>query len=91
MEELIRSRIREALDVEPTPAGLRSRVISSVPMIDRAVRQPRRLSFPVAGQWAAGLVAVLLAIAIVAGFLYTRGALGLPIPVGPHPVPPPKL
>lgn len=70
MDEMIRDRMHEALEVEPPPFGLRARVIASIPMDERSSRRPSRRSF----QWAPGLVAILLAIAVIAGLIYVRGA-----------------
>jgi sugar lactone lactonase YvrE len=86
MDELIRDSIHDALDAEPTPAGLRTRVIGSVPMHDRTERRSQRPPFQPAGQFAAGFVAALLAVAVIAGLLYSRHAIGLPNQaVGGHP------
>jgi len=82
VEELIRDRIHEALEVEPTPGSLRTRVMSSLPLDVRSQRPAVRFS----GQWAAGLIAILLAIAIVVGLLYSRGLAPF-IPARPQPVP----
>lgn len=82
MEELVRDRIHEALEVEPTPDSLRTRVMGSLPVDVRS----RRPAVRVSGQWAAGLVAILLGIAIIAGLLYSRG-LGPIIPAHPQPAP----
>jgi hypothetical protein len=72
MDELIRARIREALGVEQPDANLRSRVLGSLPANEHRARQFRpRL------QWVGGFVAALLALAVVAGLLYSRGALSL--------------
>ena len=81
MEELIRSRMHQALDVEPPDVRLRSRVLASIPI----ERRPARRSWTFSGQWASGLVAGLLAIAVVAGLLYIRGALNV---LGPETTPP---
>jgi sugar lactone lactonase YvrE len=81
MDELIRSRMHDALDVEPSPAGLRHTVIWAVPM-DRPASRMRKESF----QWAGGLVAALLAIAVVIGLMYSRGL--IMSPVKPMPAPP---
>lgn len=70
MDEMIRDRMHEALEVELPPFGLRARVMASIPMDERLARGPRRPSF----QWAPGLLAILLAIAVIAGFIYVRGA-----------------
>jgi sugar lactone lactonase YvrE len=87
VDELIRSRMHEALEVEAPPAYLRARVMSSVPAMIRPAQQPPRPFFGLAGHWAAGVVAVLLAIAIIAGLLYTRGAFSPFTPVKSPPRP----
>jgi sugar lactone lactonase YvrE len=91
VEELIRNQIHDALDVEAPPAYLRARVMSSLPAQDRHALRPSSSSTRLAGQWAAGLVATLLAVAIVAGLLYSRGLIGPIVPVRPRPVPPVSL
>lgn len=68
MDELIRQKMHEALEVEQPAADLRSRVVSSLP----ANEPRRRRVWTLSGQWAAGFVAVLLAVAVVAGLLYTH-------------------
>jgi hypothetical protein len=73
MDELIRARMREALDVEQPDAGLRSRVLASLPTDGRHGRRLGRTSM----QWAGGFVAALIAVAVVAGLLYSRGAFNL--------------
>jgi sugar lactone lactonase YvrE len=88
VDELIRRKMHEALEVEQPAADLRSRVLSALPADEPRVTRGWTLS----GQWAAGFVAVLLAIAVVAGLLYTRGALGPITPGrGLHRVSPPRL
>ena len=74
--------MHDALDVEQPDVRLRSRVLASIP-IDR---RPARGSWTFSGEWAGGLVAGLLAIAVVAGLLYT-GLRG----VGPTTSPQPSL
>lgn len=82
MDELIRDRIHEALEVEPPPPSLRMRVFYSLPVAERrASGQILRLG----GQWVASLVAVLLAIAIIASFLSLKG---LVVPAHHRVVPP---
>jgi photosystem II stability/assembly factor-like uncharacterized protein len=68
MDELIRSRIHDALDVVQPDGALRARVIDSLPAEVSRARRVRGLSF----DWAVGAVAVLLAVAVVAALLYTR-------------------
>lgn len=84
MEELFRDRIHEALEVESTPPSLRARVMDSLPAASHRVgRRPLRLT----GQWAAGVVATLLALSIIVGLLYSRGLMPF-VPVKHTPVPP---
>jgi len=71
VDELIRSRLHDALDVEPTPAYLRARVMSSLPA---AVRQARRPAPSL--QWARPWVAALLALAVVAGLICVGRGIG---------------
>lgn len=83
MDELIRDAMHHALDSEPTPAGLRWRVIDAVPMRSERRSPVTRRSF----QWTSGLVAALLALAIVVGLIYSRGLLTSqvhhrPLPIG---------
>ena len=92
MNELIRDRMHEALDAEPPPPDLRERVIGSVPMHDRTERRSQRPRFELAGQFASGFVAALLAVAVIAGLLYSRHAISpLNLGGGPHPVSPARL
>jgi hypothetical protein len=72
MDDLIRIRVHEALDVELPDPGLRSRVIGSLPTDDRPLRGAG-WSF----QWIGGFVTALLAVAIIAGLMYSRGTLSL--------------
>jgi virginiamycin B lyase len=74
VEELIRYKMHEALDVEQPDSRLRSRVLISLPADE--VRD-RRIGTP-SFQWAGGLVAALLAVAVVAGLLSSRGAPNVP-------------
>ncbi len=73
MEEMIRARLREALEVEQPDPRLRSRVLDSLPSDGRRALRLGKPSF----QWAGGFVAALIAVAVVAVFLYGRGALSL--------------
>jgi len=63
-EELARRKIRRALGVAEPDAGLRSRVLTSMP-IDLGFARSR-------WQWAAGGVAVVLAVAMVASLILVR-------------------
>lgn len=71
MDDLIRTKIHEAFDVVSPEGDLRSRVMSSLPADDL----PRNGQGSSPTHWSAGVVAVLLAIAVVAGLLYINGAL----------------
>jgi sugar lactone lactonase YvrE len=84
VEELIRDQIHSALEVEPTPAHLRAHVMASLPAANPRNAMP---SLRLSGQWAAGLVAAFLALAIITGLLYSRGLLPF-VPVRPPIVPP---
>ena len=72
MDELIRSSIQEALAVEQPPAGLRARVIGAVPMDRKRPSAPRLRSL----RFAAGLVAGILALVIVADLVSSRNDAG---------------
>jgi len=74
MEDLIRSKMHEALDVEQPDGDLRSRVFRSLPAYQASTPRFRLPSF----RWAAELVAIFLAVALIGGLLYARGSLGLP-------------
>lgn len=78
MDELIRGKMHEALDVEQPAGDLRARVLASLPVEQRPARRLQTRSFQLAG----GLVAGLLAVALVAALLYSRGSLS------PHPAQP---
>ncbi len=84
MEELIRDQIHSALEVEPPPAHLRAHVMASLPAANSRGAAP---SLRLSGQWAASLVAVFLALAIITGLLYVRGLLPF-VPARPPIVPP---
>jgi hypothetical protein len=74
VDELIRARIHEALDVEQPSGDLRMRFVSSLPVVEGPWHR-----FPAPSlQWAGGFLAALLVVAIVATLLYSRGALSLP-------------
>lgn len=64
--ERIRRRVHDALGVEQPHPSLRSRVVASMP-VDRDEGRPR-------WQWAAGAVAIVLAVALVSSLVYIRGA-----------------
>jgi hypothetical protein len=64
-EEEARARIRQALGVAVPHPGLRSRVIDSMPIDGDGGRSSSRL-------WAAGGVAVLLVVTVVAGLTFVR-------------------
>ncbi len=84
MDELIRDQIHSAFEIEPTPAHLRAHVMASLPA---ATRRDAGLTLQLSGQWAAGLVAAFLALAIIAGLLLSRGVLPF-MPARPPIVPP---
>lgn len=81
MDELIRDKIHDALEVEQPDANLRPRVMASLPVEQPPVRRSRARSFQLAG----GLVTAFLVLALVAAFLYS-GRL-----INAHPSPPPCL
>jgi virginiamycin B lyase len=74
VDELIRDKMHDALDVEQPDSHLRSRILSSLPVDELPKQRFGRRSFV----WAPGLVAGLLAVAVVAGLLYSRVALSPP-------------
>ena len=67
MDEMIRSRMHEALDAIEPPVGLRP--LGSSP----TARIPSDPASPLKFDWAYGVVAALLALTIVAGLLFVRG------------------
>lgn len=78
MDELIQSKMREALDVEQPDPGLRSRVMSSLPANERPAGgsndsrsgEPGDLRGP--WRWVAGGIAAALTLSVVGGLVYTR-------------------
>jgi hypothetical protein len=86
MDELVRVKMHEALGVEEPDGGLRSRVLGSLP----AAEHSTRFGTP-PFQWVGGFLAALIAVAVVATFLYARGTLslqGLPATIpSPSPMP----
>jgi hypothetical protein len=60
--------MHEALGVEAPDLGLRARVMSSLPVREHPARQIRLSSL----RWTSGLVAALLALAVIAGLVYSR-------------------
>ena len=78
MDDLIRTRMHEALGVEAPDPGLRARVMSSLPVRERPVRRIRLSSL----RWTSGLVAALLALAVIAGLVYSRNSSELHGPAG---------
>lgn len=84
MDQLIRQRLHDALDVEPTPGYLRSQVMRSLPVarVRSGWRAPRM-------EWARPWVAALIAAAVVAGLAYVGHTLGPRlVHPGPRSVPP---
>jgi sugar lactone lactonase YvrE len=75
----MRATIQEALDVSE-PAGLRSRVIASVPM-ERRRRRHGTVAMPRL-QWATAFAAIVLTAALIAALVYSR--IG-PLPAVTHP------
>lgn len=69
IDEVIRARLHDALDVEPTPHNLRARVMSSLPM----QRRNFRWTTP-SLEWAQPWVATILGLAIIAGLVYVGHA-----------------
>ncbi|HSS62000.1 MAG TPA: hypothetical protein VLK30_11165 [Candidatus Limnocylindrales bacterium] len=63
-EELLVSRVKAALDVAPADPALRARVIQSLPLNRRQARAPLQRLAPA--------IAVLLAIAVVAGLVWAN-------------------
>jgi hypothetical protein len=73
MDEQVRVKMHEALSVEKPDGGLRSRVLNSLPATVESTS--RFASAPYV--WAGGFFAALLAVALIASFLYARGTLSL--------------
>src|SRR2546430_17563300 len=80
MDDLIRSTIQEALAVEQPPAGLRARVIGSVPMDQKRPSAPRLRPL----RFGAGFVAGILAVVIVAGLRFSGDNSGTQFGPGEH-------
>ena len=79
MDEMIRSKMHEALDVEQPAGDLRSRVIASIP----ANESPNRSLITPSFEWAAGFIAVSLTVVLIAALLYARGSLSPTGSAGP--------
>jgi len=71
VDDLIRATIHDALAVEEPPAGLRARVIGSIPMNKRETHTRRMPSL----QWAAGFAAIVVTVSLIAGLVYYRAGL----------------
>lgn len=85
MDELIRTKMHEALDVEQPDGGLRSRILSSLPA-DRRLNRAHPSSVTSMGrrtELAAGIAAVVLAAIVIGSFAYIRAV------TRPHTVAPP--
>jgi virginiamycin B lyase len=84
-DERLAAAIRDAFENRHVPSpGLEDRVVSTFPWAlqpDRSSYEPRLFAFPFGKhsvQWAGVLGAALLAVAVVAGLLYSHGALKRP-------------
>jgi sugar lactone lactonase YvrE len=84
MDDLIRARIHQALDVEPPPTDLRHSAIWAVAMPERLKQRRRGLRL----EWAGGLIAALLAVAVIAGLMYSGGLFKSHFNSGPRPASP---
>src|SRR5207302_1683764 len=71
VDRFIRSKMREALDVEQPDPALRARVMASLPVIERPAGRLRRPSI----EWAGGVIAGFLTLAVVVSLMYVRGGL----------------
>ena len=91
MEDLFRAYMHDALDVEPPPAYLHARVVSALPAADRRVKRQVPYFPRVAGRTLASVLAVLVALAIVAGLLDFRAHFAPNVPVRPLPTSPGRL
>lgn len=67
MDELIRSKMHDALDPVPAPPGLRA--LDAIPAEGTTSQSKQPMRF----EWALGIIAALLALAIIAGLLYVKG------------------
>lgn len=83
MDELIRTKIHEALDVEQADNRLRSRVMSSLPAGAGTDKEFARRSF----QWVGAFVAILLTVAIIATLLLSDRSLHSKQAIPANPVP----
>lgn len=74
MDELIRSKMHDALEGEQPDPGMRSRILSSLPADDRVGRAPKRGTFPMARrtEFVAAIAAVVIAALVVGSFVYVR-------------------
>jgi photosystem II stability/assembly factor-like uncharacterized protein len=80
MDEFIRSKLHEALDVEQPDPRLRARVMSSLPVDERSGGGFSRPTL----EWAGGIIAGLLALTMIASLLYIRGGLFPSSQTSPH-------
>jgi len=78
VDDQIRSKMHEALDVELPDRGMRSRIISSLPTGEAAVRRFRDAGEPGelrgAWRWLAGGIAAVLALSVVGGLVFSHFA-----------------
>ena len=74
MDELIRTKMHEALDVEQPDGGLRSRILSSLPADERLDHARTGGIIPMGRrtELAAGIAAVVLAAIVIGSFAYIR-------------------
>lgn len=78
MDDQIRSKMHEALDVAQPDPGLRSRVISSLPADEHPAGRFKNSSSGEPGElrgpwrWLAGGIAAVLTVSVVGGLLYSR-------------------
>ena len=91
MDELIRARMHEALEVEQPDSGLRARLLNSLPAEETPERRfgrDRQIPMGRRTEFAAGIAAVVLAAIVIGSFAYIR-AVTRPQPVTP-PIPGPS-
>lgn len=74
MDDLIQSKMHEALEVEQPDSGLRSRILSSLPTDNRSDLTHKSGATPMGRrtELAAGIAAVLLAALVIGSFAYIR-------------------
>lgn len=82
MDDLVTAKLQEALGVEQPDPGMRARVLSALPVDEAPGRRFGAPSF----EWAGGVLAVILGVAVVAGMLYLRGGLAPSHPATTGPI-----